>query len=335
VGRISELVRCSIVVVTYNGWEHTQECLRAVERELLTDVEIVVVDNASTDGTPDHIRAQFPTARLIQSERNLGFAAGANLGVQRSTGDIVLLLNSDVVIDPGFVDEMLAPFERSDLIGAVASTLVFQRRPDIVASEGIEVFRNGLALDYGVGWSRSDLSDRPVFGTSGGAAAYRRSALYDVGLFPEAYFMYLEDVDLAWRLRLRGWETMLAASAVAAHAVSASSGEGSPFKRRLLARNRIWVLLRCVPRSLLLRYGWRIARYDGVVVASAPLRRDGASVRGRIEALRGLLARLTERRSIQARSTITTAEIERWLRPEPTASELLRIRKQTRELAAD
>lgn len=328
-------MRCSIIVVTYNGWQHTHACLAAIERDLLPGSSVVVVDNASTDSTPRLIRAQFPAIQLIQSERNLGFAAGANLAIQQSESDVVVLLNSDVVIEPGFIAEMLAPFTRSSAIGAVASTLVYQRRPDIVASAGIEIFRNGLALDYGVGWPRSDLCDRPVFGASGGAVAYRRAALNDVGLFPEVFFMYLEDVDLAWRLRLRGWETMLAAKAVAAHAVSASSGEGSPFKRRLLARNRVWTLIRCLPRPLLVRYSWRIARYDGLVLASAPLRRDGASVRGRIEALGAMRARLAERRSIQARTTVSLAEIERWLRPEPTASDLLRLRKRSRELAVD
>jgi len=136
-------------------------------------------------------------------------------------------------------------------------------------------------------------------------------------------------------LRLRGWGTMLAANAVAAHAVSASSGEGSPFKRRLLARNRIWTLIRCIPRSVLMRHCRRIARYDGLVLASAPMRRDGASARGRIEALCALRARLAERQLIQARTTVSIAEIERWLRPEPTTSELLRIRKRARELAVD
>jgi GT2 family glycosyltransferase len=328
-------MRCSIIVVTYNGWHRTQPCLCSIERDLPPGAAVTVVDNASTDGTPALIREQFPSIELIQNARNLGFAGGANLGVTKSDGDIVLLLNSDVVIEPGFINAMLAPFLRSRSIGAVAGTLVYQRRPDIVASAGIEVFRNGLALDYGVGLPRTDLSDRPVFGGSGGAVAYRRAALNDVGLFPEAFFMYLEDVDLAWRLRLRGWETVLASEAVAAHAVSSSAGEGSPFKRRLLARNRVWAMIRCLPRPLLIRYGWRIARYDGLVLASAPMRRDGASLRGRVEALGGLRARLAERRLIQARTTVPLAEIEGWLRPDPTPAELLRLRKRSRELALE
>lgn len=321
--------------MTFNGWQHTQACLRSVERDLVPGVEVVVLDNASTDGTPERIRAQFPTFRLIENERNLGFAAGANLVIEQGEGEIIVLLNSDVEIAPGFLASILAPFERSNAIGAVAATLVYRRRPDIVASAGIEVFRNGLALDYGVGRRRSDMTDQPIFGVSGGAAAYRRAALTDVGSFPEAFFMYLEDVDLAWRLRLRGWDAALAADAVATHAVSASAGEGSPFKRRLLARNRIWTLIRCMPRRFLIRNGWRIAAYDGLVTLSAPFRHDGDSVRGRIEALGAVGARLAERRVIQSRITASLDDIAKWLRPDPSATELLRLRRRSRELALD
>src|SRR6185312_6458814 len=206
--------------------------------DLPSDVDVTVVDNGSTDGVPERVRDAFPWVRLIEPGMNLGFAAGCNLGIKNTSGEFVLLLNSDVFIQPGFIAEMLAPFQRDPRTGATAATMVYQSNPEIVASAGVEVYRNGLALDRQMGAHRDMLVDQlAVFGPSGGAAAYRREAVNDVGLFPAAYFMYLEDVDLAWRLRLRGWETVLAARAVAEHASSASSGEGSPFKRRLLARN--------------------------------------------------------------------------------------------------
>ncbi|HVB63444.1 MAG TPA: glycosyltransferase family 2 protein, partial [Nitrolancea sp.] len=242
------MMRCSIVIVTFNGWPHVRRCLEAIEPELSAGVDVTAIDNGSTDGVPDRIRASFPWVQLIESSSNLGFAAGCNLGIRNTSGEFVMLLNSDVVVQPGFVNELLAPFSEAPRLGASAAAMVFQRNPSIVASAGIEIFRNGLALDHRLGMQRAQLVDRqPVFGASGGAAAFRRTALDDVGLFPEAYFMYLEDVDLGWRLRLRGWNTILAANAIAEHASSASSGEGSPFKRRLLARNRIWLIARCYP----------------------------------------------------------------------------------------
>jgi GT2 family glycosyltransferase len=158
--------------------------------------------------------------------------------------------------------------------------------------------------------------------------------LNDVGLLPEAFFMYLEDVDLAWRLRLHGWESVLAAGAVADHAYSASSIEGSRFKRRLLARNRVWYMTRCLPNWMLARWWWKIAAYDMMVAASAIARRDGASVWGRAEGLAGMRPRLRERRAIQARTTSGRTHLEPWLCPAPTGGELRRLRKLTRTYAA-
>ena len=328
------MMRCSIVIVTFNGWPHVRRCLEAIEPELSDGVDVTAIDNGSTDGVPDRIRASFPWVQLIESSSNLGFAAGCNLGIRNTSGEFVMLLNSDVVVQPGFVNELLAPFSEAPRLGASAAAMVFQRNPSIVASAGIEIFRNGLALDHCLGAQRAQLVDRqPVFGASGGAAAFRRTALDDVGLFPEAYFMYLEDVDLGWRLRLRGWNTILAANAIAEHASSASSGEGSPFKRRLLARNRIWLIARCYPSWLLARTWWRIALYDALVIGSSPLRRDGSSVRGRVSALRGIRSRLAERRQIQTRSTAKREDLERWVLADPSPGEVLRLRQLSRDLA--
>jgi GT2 family glycosyltransferase len=327
-------MRCSIVIVTYNGRVHVQRCLEAIERDLPADVDVTVVDNESSDGVPQLVRATFPFARLIDAGSNLGFAAGCNLGIKSSTGEFVILLNSDVVIRPGFIDELLSPFEGLPRLGATAATLVFRSNPHVVASAGIQIYRNGMALDLGLGRPLAQLAERqPVFGASGGAVALRRTALDDVGLFPESYFMYLEDVDLAWRLRLRGWETVQTSRAIAEHASSASSGEGSPFKRRLLARNRIWLLTRCAPSWLLARTWWRIVLYDALVIGSSPMRRDGSSVRGRFDALRGIRLRFAERRQIQSRNLVSWEEIEPWIQPDLSPRDLLRLRRLSRELA--
>lgn len=326
---------CSIIIVTFNGWDIARECFDALQPELRPGVELTVVDNGSTDGLPRHVRSRYAGVNLIEAGKNLGFAAGNNLGIQNTEGDLVILLNSDVIVRPGFVDQLLAPFGDSRTVGSVSAGLVFQTRPDIVASAGIEVFENGLALDRSLGEQVGALEDQqPIFGASAGAAAFRRLALNDVGLFPEAFFMYLEDVDLAWRLRLRGWESVLATGAVAEHAYSSSSGEGSCFKRRLLARNRIWCMARCLPRWMFARHGWKIGGYDLLVAASAIARKDGASFSGRAEALAGLRPRLQERWLIQARATATRADIESWLMPSPSGKRLRRLREMTRSYAS-
>jgi GT2 family glycosyltransferase len=324
----------SVVIVTYNGWPLLRACLTSLKRQVRRPGEIIVVDNGSHDGTRDHLSTQFPDVTLVEAGRNLGFAAGNNLGIARARGDIVVLLNNDTVAEPEFLARLVDPFDRDPRLGSVASTMVFSTAPDIIASAGIDVFDNGLALDRGLGLPRGAcMADVPVFGASAGAAAYRRAALDDVGRFPESFFMYLEDVDLAWRLRLRGWDTVHAPGAVVRHDYSASAVEGSARKRFLLARNRLWVIARCVPGSLLRRHWRRILRYDAQVFGYGVTRLDHAATRGRIAGLLGLPSRMAEREGIQSSMTVSNHELDLWLRPSLPGAELLRLRHLSAGLA--
>lgn len=325
----------SVVIVTYDGWPHLRSCLSALRDQRRCPDEILVVDNGSRDGTVDALAREFPEVAVIEAGRNLGFAAGNNLGIRRAHGDVVVLLNNDVTPDPAFIDAVLEPLAADSAIGAVAASLVFSAAPDVVASAGIRVFANGVALDRGLGEDLTALpSGAAVFGASAGAAAYRRGALEDVGLFAEPFFMYLEDVDLAWRLRLRGWSAVHAGDAVARHAYSASSVEGSPLKRRLLARNRIWTLARCLPRPLLVRNLPRIAAYDAAAFGYALIHGDRASLLGRVEGVAGVPGRMQERRSIQSRVSVSMASLAGWLEPPPGPAEMLRLRRLTAALAS-
>jgi len=326
---------CTIIIVTYNGWAVTRECLEALEPERQPGVDLLIVDNGSSDGTPDNVRRKFGWARVIEAGANLGFAAANNLAIQRTTSEFVLLLNSDAIVRPGTVEALQQTVSGHSKIGSVAATMVFRSRPGVIASAGIDVYSNGLALDRGLGRPLDSIVDaEPVFGASAGAALFRRSALEDAGLFPESFFMYLEDVDLAWRLRLRGWESRVSARSVVEHVYSASSVEGSAFKRRLLARNRVWYMARCLPGWFLRRHGLQIAAYDLLVAASAVTRRDGASAAGRAIGLTGLRPRLSERRVIQRASIAGRAEIEHWVRKSPSPRQLAEQRRLAGRLAA-
>ncbi len=135
-----------------------------------------------------------------------------------------------------------------------------------------------------------------VFGASGGAVCFRRSALADVGLFEERFFNYLEDADLAWRLRLRRWRCVLAPGARAAHVYSATSGHYSSFKQRLLALNRWRVLVRCVPGQILRRCAGSILRYDLYAAVYGGATRKPEILMGRLQALREMPLLIRERR---------------------------------------
>jgi GT2 family glycosyltransferase len=167
-----------------------------------------------------------------------------------------------------------------------------------------------------------------IFGPCGGLALLRRALIDDVSDFPAEFFSYLEDADLAWRSQLRGWGTRLAPTALARHVYSASGGQGSPLKQRMLARNRLRVLVRCMPGPLLRECLPAIAAYDLLAVGYAALRGQWPTAAGRAEALAELPALLSQRRAIQARRTAAIGDLSRWLRPAP--SPLANLHEQRR-----
>jgi GT2 family glycosyltransferase len=314
---MASAVRASAVIVSWNGLGYLRACLPPLLEQAGESVEIVVVDNGSRDGSAAWVSRACPQVRLLPLARNLGFAQGNNLGMRLARGPILIALNNDTVPEPGFLDALLEPFGAGPDIGMVAAVLTFAHRPERIASAGIVAQRNGLALDLWAGRHVGELPARPVeiFGPSGGAAAYRRGLLEEVGLFEPSFWMYLEDADLAWRARLGGWRCLLAPAARVRHVYSASSGQGSPLKQRLLARNRVRLLVRCLPASLLLRWAPSILAYDLGAAAYGLLRGQPATFAGRVEALYELPELLRQRRVIQRRRKVPAAALARRVEP--------------------
>ena len=292
---------------------------------------VVIVDNASTDGSLRAAYNAFPNHSYLPLRRNTGFAHAANLIARRASTAIVCYVNPDSELAPDFVERLVEPFSQNDQLGAVAGTLVFDTAPTVIASAGIAIHRNGVAIDRLLGEPLRAGPVRPVFGASGGAVAYRRSALIEAGGYPDVFFMYLEDADLAIRLQLRGWDAVWQPAAIARHAYSASAVEGSPFKRRLIARNRIWMLTRCWPRALACQSAFPMALHD-LLASGHGLIRDQASLQGRAEAIARMVPRWCERREIAPDS----GDIDRiiaWLQPAISPLELRRKRRLTASLA--
>ena len=330
--------RIVVVLVNYNSADHLHACLAALAAQTLAH-RTLVVDNASRDGSARRAHVAFPTVAFLPLRRNVGFARAVNLAAERLAGsvDALVTLNPDTVPEPDFLERLLAPLRADPNVAAVAATLVFATRPNVIASAGIVVHRNGVALDARLGDLRPvpGTAPEPVFGASGGAAAFRLAAFRAVGGFPEAFFMYLEDVDLAWRLRVAGWQAVWAPEAVATHAYSAAAGEGSPFKRRLLARNRIWTLARCLPKEAWAR-DWRsIVWFDIVACAASLIRGDWAALRGRIEGVLGLPLRLAERTKMTRRAYThgNWMTVAPWIAPPISIRRVLQLRRLTARLA--
>jgi GT2 family glycosyltransferase len=333
VGAGSLTVRVSVIIVNFNGRHLLRDCLEGLRAQIRVADELIVVDNASTDDSVALMNREFPEVRVIQSDINLGFAGGNNLGIRASSGDIVVLLNNDTIPSPGFLEEIAVPLEFDPTVSSVAGVMLFSTRVDRVATTAIEVFENGLALDQDAGKLWRELPHTvDVFGPSAGAAAYRRSALQDVGLFPEPYFLYLEDVDLAWRLRMRRHKTVSRAGAWALHIYSASSGEGSPLKDYYLARNRAWALIRCWPSELWRRYWGRVLRYEIGALGYAAITGRWASIRGRLAGWMAIRRLWPSRRRVQSRATSAPDELLYWVSPAPSVRNVLRARRVIQSL---
>jgi len=327
--------RCSVIIVNWNGRPFLGPCLEALRRQTWGDFEVILVDNASTDGSPRWVAEHFPEVRLIVHPRNLGFAEGCNSGMAEARGEFLLLLNNDTQAEPAFVEALLEVAGQDRRIGLVGGVLVFARRPEYVASAGIRMQWDGVALDLWAGRRREELPDGPqeIFGPSGGAALIRRSLLEEVGPFRPEFFAYLEDVDLAWRARLSGWRAFLAPQAVVHHVYSATGGQDSPWKSFYLARNRWLVLFLNLPAGLWLRYAPLILAYDLAACAYGLFSGRHEIWRGRLAALRMLPRLWPERRAVQRRRRVPLREIVRLLSPPLSPWETLRLRREISRLA--
>jgi N-acetylglucosaminyl-diphospho-decaprenol L-rhamnosyltransferase len=270
-----------VVIVAYNRYELTDSCLRHLAEQTI-EHRTILVDNGSTDDTRARVAAEWPAVRPESFEDNRGFAEACNRGVAAGDGEVVVLLNNDVDCRADFLERLVAPLAENPLVGAVAA-LMLQPGEQLIDSAGLtaDVTLGGFPRLQGLAVEQVR-AERPVLaGPAGTAAAYRRSAWKQVGGLDEAIFAYMEDFELALRLRSAGWKTALASDAVGVHLGSATHGHRSAWQRRhggfgrgyLLRRYRL-LRGRMAPRTL--------ATEVVVVLADLMISRDLAALQGRM-----------------------------------------------------
>ena len=278
----------TVVIPTWNGRRLLDPCLAGLGAQTWRDITIVIVDNGSTDGTASWVQERYPDVQVIANDRNLGFAAAVNQGIRVSDSRYVVTLNNDTEPEPGWLAALVATAERDPTVGMCASKMLFADRPGVINSTGIYLDRTGIAWDRRGGEPDDERGTEPVevFGPCGGAALYRRTMLDEVGLFEEDFFAYLEDVDLAWRARLAGWRCLYVPAARVLHHHSATSVEGSSFKRYLLGRNKVWLIAKNYPFAPLWPYVPLLFLYDlAAVLYALAARHDTYALRGRLAGL--------------------------------------------------
>jgi GT2 family glycosyltransferase len=240
----------SVVVVNWNGLAYLPECLDSLAAQSYPALEVIVVDNGSTDGSVEYLRGQrVGRLHLVESPVNLGFAGGNNLGIRASKGAYLALLNNDAAADSRWVEALVAAAEAAPGVGMCASRIYVWNRPGILDGAGLLVSGDGIGRGRGRLESDGERYEREadVLLPSACAALYRRSMLDEIGLFDEEFFAYCEDTDLGLRARIAGWRCRYVPGAVVRHHYSGSTGPHSPFKAFQVERNRIWVVVKCFP----------------------------------------------------------------------------------------
>ena len=318
----------SVVLITFNSAAYLPRCLDGLAAQQDVSLQLIVIDNDSRDESVDIVRHRFPAAVVIRNDSNRGFAAAANQGIRASNGELILLLNPDVFLEPSYVarvaDRLTAQVQPT---GSAAGKLRRARGVEIeptsqIDSLGVRMTRSGRHFDDGQGESDRDTRIEPfeVFGVTGAAAMYRRAFLDDVAVdheyFDERFFAYREDVDLAWRGRLRGWRAIIVPDAIGYHVRRVTPevrSELPPEINMHSVKNRFLLRINNQGRYLALRnLPFELLR-DIVVIGGVLLRE-----RSSLPALAWLWQHRAEvrerRRMIQSRRRVSDRELARWFR---------------------
>lgn len=245
-------MKASVIVLVWNGMADLAECLTALHAQESADLEIIVVDNASSDGSADFVSSTYPGIRLIRNERNVGFAAGNNLGLRVATGEILMLLNQDTVVRPDWARALLAAFDECPTCGAVGSKALY---PDgRIQHAGGYVDERGEGAHYGYGQPDQGQFEqtRDVDYVTGAAMAVSRRAMEAAGGLDEGFAgAYFEDVDWCYRIREAGFRVVYAPQAVLVHKERSAAGGSGSESLYAIQRNRLRFVLKHWPTARL------------------------------------------------------------------------------------
>ena len=277
----------SVVIPNWNGAELLPSCLDALREQTLAGQEIIVVDNASSDDSCQLVADRYPEVRLLRLEENRGFSGGCNAGIMIANGEIIALLNTDAEADERWLEALVDVLRRHPEAGSAASKMLLHDRRDVINSAGDYYGHDGIPGSRGVWEQDAGQYDEEawVFGACGGAAAYRRGMLDEIGVLDESFFMYCEDVDLAWRVQLAGWRCIYAPEAKVYHRLSATGG--GALSSFYTGRNTLYVIAKDMPSSLRRKYWRQIVASQWHVTQDALRAWRGKAARAR---LRGQLA---------------------------------------------
>lgn len=305
----------AVLVVNWNSGDLLRQCLQSLEAQRRRPDHIVVVDNASGDDSLARAGDLLRGVEVIRLDRNAGFAVANNVAAKAACRfDALALLNPDAFADPGWLEALVAAADREPEVAAFASQMRLVDSPKILDGAGDSyhvsgrAWRNGHRVSSDV-WPAEDVE---VFAPCAAAALYRRGLFEEIGGFDEQFFCYFEDVDLGFRLRLRGYRCLYVHTAIVRHVSSALSGYRSDFAVYHGERNAVWTFVKNMPGPMFWLY---LPQHLALNIASLmyyPLRGQGRVVlRAKLDALRGLPPVLRRRKVIQRMRRVNARTLRR------------------------
>ena len=312
----SKKCKTVVIIITWNCESVIDRCLTALKKQTYTKFKVVLVDNTSTDATLEIVKNRYPWVHLIHLEQNIGFAAANNLAIKNSNSDWVALLNPDAFPEPDWLAALFRAVHSYPNYSFYGSRMIKANDPNLMDGTGDTYHVSGFAWRLNEGKSVTQCSNDPheIFSPCAAAALYRRDCLLEVGGFDERYFCYLEDVDLAFRLRLSGHRCLYVPDAVVYHIGSGIVGRHSDFAIYHGHRNLVWTFFKDMPGGMFWLYLPQHLLLNLVsLIWFSCQGKAGIILKSKADALKGLPQIWKERRAIQARRKIGAWQLTRMM----------------------
>jgi GT2 family glycosyltransferase len=238
----------SVVILNFNQWKVTEELLHSMEKISYLNIELIIVDNASIQNPAEMVEHNYPNAKFVRSEINLGYAGGNNLGIALAEGDYILVVNNDTELAEDSIERLIEAFQKNETAGIVCPKILFFDQPDTLQYAGFTEIHPITGRNKSIGYLEKDLGQFDIGGKTffahGAAMMIKREVIDKVGMLPELYFLYYEEMDYSMMVRRAGYDIYYEPASVVYHKESVSVGPASPMKTYYLNRNRILFMRR-------------------------------------------------------------------------------------------
>jgi GT2 family glycosyltransferase len=290
----------SVIIVNFNGKDLLRDCIESVCSQSFLPLEIIVVDNASTDGSLENVRGAFPYVKIISLSENTGFAGGNLEGLKHANGKFILLLNNDVVLERGCIQSLSDAMEAQPDVGICGAKIIVYGK-NVIDSAGDGFSTNLKGFKRGEGLSSNSYNRKEnVFGVCAGAALYRRNMIDEIGFLDEDFFLIHEDTDINFRAQLSGWKVLFEPGAIVYHKVRSSIGHMSETAIYYTLRNSELLRIKNIPLMLFIRClpEFILGTLSEIACFCFKHRKPGLYLKAKMDAIKLLPKMLRKRREI-------------------------------------